>query len=239
MTVSEDRFLDGAVLVRQSLTGFRAGLDAVMLAAAVPAQAGEDVLELGSGAGVASLCLARRVGGLRVKAVEIDAALVALAQANAQDNVLSDRVSFVAADVFALPGCYRRPFDNVFCNPPFHDETGDAPPDPARARALHDGGKLHAWLVAGMKRTVSGGTFTTILRADRLAEALAALPDRGVVVFPLWPKAGVAAKRVILQARQSSRAPLQMLAGLVLHEADGRYTAEADAVLRGGGGLSL
>ena len=33
--MSEDRFLDGAVFARQSLTGFRAGLDAVMLAAAV------------------------------------------------------------------------------------------------------------------------------------------------------------------------------------------------------------
>jgi len=74
-----------------------------------------------------------------------------------------------------------------------------------------------------------------VLRADRLGEALAALPERGVAVFPLWPKAGVSAKRVILQARQGSRAPLQMLAGLVLHEPDGAYTAEADAVLRGRG----
>lgn len=238
MEASEDRFLGGALLVRQKRSGFRSGLDAVMLAAAVPASAGEDVLELGSGAGTASLCLARRVGA-RLKGMEIDPELVELALDNARENGLSERVSFVAADVFALPACFRRPFDHVFCNPPFHDAAGEVPPDAARARALHDLGTLHAWLAAGMKRTVSGGTFTTILRADRLGEALAALPNRGVTVFPLWPKAGVAAKRVILQACQGSRAPVQMLSGLVLHEADGTYTAAADAVLRDGGALAL
>jgi len=232
---SEDRFLGGTVLVRQPLTGFRGGLDAVMLAAAVPAQSGEESLEMGAGAGTASLCLAKRVAGARVRGLEIDPALVELAQANAAANDLAERLHFAAADIFALPACYRRPFDHVLCNPPFHDEAGEAPPDPARARALQDKGRLREWLTAGMKRTVSGGTFTMILRADRLGEALAALPERGVAVFPLWPKAGVSAKRVILQARQGSRAPLQMLAGLVLHEPDGVYTADADAVLRGRG----
>lgn len=236
---SEDRFLGGTVIVRQSEQGFRAGLDAVMLAAAVPVRAGQDVLELGAGAGTASLCLARRVGGVRIKGIEIDPALVDLATENAKANDMADRVAFVAADVFALPQPVRRPFDHVLCNPPFHGDEGEAPPDPCRARALQDKGKLSAWLTAGLKRTVSGGTFTTILRADRLGEALAALPDRGVAIFPLWPRAGVAAKRVLLQVLQGSRKPVEVLHGLVLHEADGRYTPEADAVLRGGASLAL
>jgi len=108
-----------------------------------------------------------------------------------------------------------------------------------QALALQDGGRLADWLALGLKRTASGGTFTAILRADRLAEALAALPERGVAVFPLWPRAGQPAKRVILQVRQGARTPLQVLAGLVLHAADGTYTAEADAVLRQGAGLEL
>ena len=208
-----------------------------MLAAAVPAAAGSDLLELGAGAGTASLCLAARVPQLRLKGIEIDPELADLATANAKANGMADRVGFVAADIFALPACYRRPFDHVFCNPPFHGSEGEAAPDPARARALQDGGKLAAWLAAGLKRTVSGGTFTAILRADRLGEALVALPERGITVFPLWPRAGVAAKRVILQVRHGSRAPLQLLAGLVLHREDGSYTPEADAVLRDGAGI--
>ena len=232
--VTEDRFLDGSVIVRQPAHGFRAGLDAVMLAAAVPARAGGDALELGAGAGTASLCLARRVEGVRINGIEIDVGLVLLANANAKANGMEATVNFAAGDALALPAQLRRPFDHVFCNPPFHGDEGEAPPDEAKARALQDGGKLSAWIAAGLKRTVSGGSLTMILRADRLGEALGTLPDRGVTIYPLWPRAGEAAKRVILQVRQGARTPLRMLPGLVLHGADGKYTREADAVLRNG-----
>jgi len=237
--VTEDRFLGGSVIVRQMERGFRAGLDAVMLAAAVPARAGEEVLELGAGAGTASLCLARRVEGVRIAGIEIDAGLAALANANAEANRMIARVAFVAADALALPAELRRPFDHVFCNPPFHGDDGEAPPDEARARALQDGGKLSAWIGAGLKRTTSRGTFTLILRADRLGEAMASLPDRGLTLFPLWPRTGEPAKRAILQVRHGARAPLRVLPGLALHEADGRYTPQADAVLRAGEAIVL
>jgi tRNA1(Val) A37 N6-methylase TrmN6 len=232
---SEDRFLGGRVVARQPENGFRAGLDAVMLAAAVPARPGETALELGAGAGTASLCLAWRAKDLTVAGLEIDESLVALANQNAAASGMERRVLFIAGDAFDPPQALRRSFDHVFCNPPFHE--GEVSPDPARARALQDDGRLAGWLAAGLKRTVSGGSFTAILRADRLGEALAALPERGVSIYPLWPHAEEPAKRVIVQVRQGSRAPLRLLPGLVLHEADGSYTPQADAVLRDGASL--
>ncbi len=208
-----------------------------MLAAAVPAVAGEHGLELGAGAGTASLCLAARIAGLDVTGVEIDPMLADLANANAAANAMA-KVRFVAADIFDLPPALRGQFGQVFCNPPFHGE-GTAPPDAGRAGALRDEGRLRDWLKLGLQRTASGGYFTAILRADRLDEALSALPAGGVRVFPLWPRAGATAKRVILQVRVGSRAPLALLPGLVLHQADGAWTPEADAVLRCGMALAL
>lgn len=231
-----DTFLDGRVRVTQPETGFRAGLDAVMLAAAVPAASGQRALELGSGAGTASLCLAARVSGLAVTGVEIDDSLVTLAQTNAAANGAD--VRFVTADIFALPAELKRDFDHVFCNPPFHGE-GQASPDAARAIALMDGGKLSDWLKLGLQRTVSGGFFTTILRTDRLNEALAALPERGLCVLPLWPRTGESPKRVIVQARKGSGAPFALLPGLVLHQENGAWTNESEAVLRRGEPLAL
>lgn len=231
-----DTFLDGRVLVAQPESGFRAGLDAVMLAASVPARSGQTALELGSGVGTVSLCLAARVPGIVITGVEQDAGLVRLAQENAAAN--SAEARFVAGDVFALPTELKRDFDQVFCNPPFHGE-GQASPDAARAIALMDGGSLRDWLRLGLQRTVSGGVFTAILRADRLNEALAALPERGVLAFPLWPHAGEAPKRVIAQARKGSLAPFALLPGLVLHTADGDWTPAADAILRRGEALAL
>ncbi|HUJ48233.1 MAG TPA: methyltransferase, partial [Rhizomicrobium sp.] len=125
MAVNADEFLGGRILVRQPERGFRSGLDAVMLAAAVPAQAGHRVLELGSGAGVASLCLASRVSACDVTGAEIDPVLVQLGNENSAGNRLADRVRFVAADIADLPGGLRREFDHVFCNPPFHGDDGE------------------------------------------------------------------------------------------------------------------
>lgn len=234
-----DRFLDGRVVAQQPLQGFRSGLDAVMLAAAVPAGGGEIGLELGSGAGVASLCVAARVPNCFVTGVELVQSLVDIANRNAEMNNVAPRVRFEQADVLALPARLRRDFDHVFCNPPFHGDDGKPPPEAERALALKDFGELGAWLTAGLKRVRSGGTFTAILRADRLGEALSALPDRGVTIFPLWPRADEPAKRILVQARKDSRAPPILQRGLVLHETDGRYTEAADAILRQARSLAL
>jgi tRNA1(Val) A37 N6-methylase TrmN6 len=237
--ITEDRFLAGRVLVRQRRDGFRSGLDAVMLAAALPAGPGDVVLELGSGAGAASLCLAARVPDVQVVGAEIESELVTLSNQSAAANGLGGRVVFVTVDVLDLPADMKRDYGHVFCNPPFHLGSGERSPDALRAGALHDDGALGDWLGIGAKRTVSGGTFTAILRADRLGEALAVLPPTGVSVFPLHPRAGEPAKRVIVQLRKGSLAPLAMRHGMVLHEADGSYTAEAEAVLRGDAALPL
>jgi tRNA1Val (adenine37-N6)-methyltransferase len=236
---TEDRFLDGRVRMRQFMRGFRSGLDAVMLAAAVPARAGNTVLELGSGAGVASLCLATRMPECAITGIEIDGELVSLANGNAAANGMADRAHFLESDVLNLPPDLRTAFDHVLCNPPFHGAEGEISPDESRARALQDSGGLSRWLDTGLKRTASNGTFTIVLRADRLGEALDALPGHGVAVLPLWPKRDVPAKRVLIQLRRGKRAPFTLLPGLVLHEQDGHYTPEADAVLRGAAALNF
>jgi tRNA1Val (adenine37-N6)-methyltransferase len=237
--VTNDSFLDGRVQVRQLVRGFRSGLDAVMLAAAVPAKRGDRILELGAGAGVASLCLAARMQDCDVIGVELSAELTALANENAAINAMAARVRFVAADALSLPRPLRIAFDRVICNPPFHDRDGHGSPDGLRAKALQDTGSLSRWIATGVKRTAPGGTFTMILRADRLREALDHLPAMGIAVFPLWPKAGEPAKRVLIQFSPGRRTPFTLLAGLVLHQDDGRYTPQAEAILRGRAALEI
>ena len=231
-----DTFLNGQVIVRQPAHGFRAGLDAVMLAASVP-DAGE-ALELGAGSGTASLCLAARLPHIIVTGIEIERNLVKLANDNAAVNRMGGRVRFAEADVFALPPEWKREYECVLINPPFHG-AGQAPADATRARAMMDHGRLADWLMAGLKRTVPGGHLTTILKADRLGEAVAVLPQAGLRVFPLWPKRGEPAVRALLQIRKASRAPFRLLPGLILHEDDGTYTEQADRILRGHGALAL
>ncbi len=238
-SLTEDHFLDGRIVVRQPKQGFRSGLDAVMLAAAVPAADGDEVLELGCGVGVASLCLGLRCSSCRVTGIDILPILSDLAMANARANGMDSRLDFVCGDALSPPPALRRSFDHVFTNPPFHDGAGEKSTRDDRALALADQGRIGEWLACGLKRLRPQGTFTAILRADRLGEALEFLPGQGVTLLPLWPRHDQAAKRMIIQVRKGSHTPLALLPGLVLHECDGRYTPAADAVLRGGASLAL
>ena len=99
--VTEDPVLGGKLRLKQPTRGHRFGHDAILLAAACPARAGERVVDLGAGVGAAGLALAQRVHGTKVVLVEINAALAALAAENAQLNGLAARVTSVLLDVAA------------------------------------------------------------------------------------------------------------------------------------------
>jgi tRNA1Val (adenine37-N6)-methyltransferase len=236
---TEDTLLGGRVRLRQPREGaLRAGLDAVLLAAAVPAKAGQRVLEAGCGSGAAMLCLAARVPGLRLLAVERDPALARLAAENAALNgVAAEVITGDVADPYLLRGggWAEGSWDHAFANPPYWP-GGTAPPAPGRAAATHEQGAVlehwTAFLTAGLRH---GGSLTLVLPAARFDAGAAALGAAGcgsLRLLPLWPKAGLAAKRVLLVARKGGRGPAELLPGLVLHEADGSYTTAAQAVLR-------
>lgn len=240
---TEDRFLGGQLTLRQPKQGFRAGLDSVMLAAAVPAVPGDTALELGSGAGVAALCLARRVAGVHVTGIEIQGELVALATVNAEANAL-DGATFVQGRAEQPPPELPRDhFDHVMINPPFFvDGRDDASPDAFRRIAsIADDELLTRWAKTARTHLHAKGLLTAIVPADRLAALLSALATGfgNVTIFPLWPRAGEPAKRIIVSARKGSRAALSLKPGLVLHGAGGDYSEGAEAILRRGGALNL
>lgn len=241
---SEDRLLGGAVRLRQPHAGYRAAIDPIFLAASVPARRGERVLELGVGSGAAALCLAHRVPGCRVVGLERQRTVAALARRNVTLNGMDDRVDIVMGDLLDPPTCVKAVrFDHVMANPPY---LPPARADGRRASArrasnVEGNAGLSAWIDCALRRVNPRGTVTVIHRADRLEEILTALEGRagGIVVMPLWPKSGMAAKRVIVRARKGVATPLVLAAGLVLHEADGAFTAAAEKILRGGAALNI
>jgi tRNA1(Val) A37 N6-methylase TrmN6 len=246
---STDDFLGGRIGVIQPRRGHRAGSDAVFLAASVPARAGERVLDVGAGVGVAALCLLARVPGVELTAVEIDARLCALAAKNAARNGFAERFKIINADVTSpgkalrAAGLESESYDRVIANPPFHAEGAVRPaPDGARAAAHVMGGEgLAAWVRFFAAMAAPNAILALIHRPDCLGELVRLLDARfgDIAVFPLFPRAREPATRIIVRAKKGSRAGLTLLPGLVLHEEDGRYTEEAEAVLRGGEALDF
>ncbi len=243
--VTEDTLLDGRVRLRQPAEGYRAAIDPVLLAAAVPARGTQMVLDVGCGVGAAALCLAARLPDLRVVGIELQAELCQLARENAEANGMADRVDMLVGSL-ASPPPHLAPasFNHVMTNPPYLTAAqADAPPNGSKALAnVESDVGLADWLGFCLKMLRPKGTLALIHRADRLDQILAALHAAkagDITVIPLWPKQGRTAKRVIVTARKSVASPLTLHPGLVLHQEDGRYTAEAEAVMRGGGPLAL
>jgi tRNA1(Val) A37 N6-methylase TrmN6 len=238
---TDDRMLGGRIVVRQPAKGYRAGLDAALLAAACDAGAGERVIEAGCGAGAALLAAALRCPAARFLGVERDDATAALARHNIGANRLATRVAVIAADVGAGASPADAPFDAALCNPPFFDDPNALrAPHPARRGAYIADAGLAAWSGYLLRAVRDGGTITLIHRADRLADILALVGGKAgsFQIRPVQPFADAPAGRVIVRAVRGGRAPLRLLPALVLHTRGGAtHTDEAEAILRGEAGL--
>ncbi len=230
--------LNGRVRLRQAAGGYRAGLDAALLAAACDAPDGARVMEAGCGAGGALLAAAVRRSGARFTGVERDPAAAALATQNAALNDLSDRVTILSGDVQAgFRDLGLEPFDAVMANPPFFDDPKAlrAPAADKSGAWMADGG-LEAWTAFLLKAVRENGTITIVHRADRLADILALLGAKAgsFRIRPIQPFADQPAKRVLVRAIKTGKAPLVLLPALVMHDrTGGKHTDEAEAILRG------
>jgi tRNA1(Val) A37 N6-methylase TrmN6 len=238
-----DTFLDGRVTLMQPRKGHRAGLDAALLQAVVPADASGLLVDLGAGVGTVAFSAAARAQALRAVAVERDPDLVELARTALQlpENAgIAGRIELLTADATAASELQQKlnaPADWVLMNPPF-DTPGRVRQSPdAGRRGAHvgDAGLLPAWCRTAATLLKTGGTLGLIHRADALPQVLAAVTGAfgGIRILPAHPSAHAPATRIVVTAKRASRAPLSLLPGLVLHRLGGAWTGEADAILRG------
>jgi tRNA1(Val) A37 N6-methylase TrmN6 len=241
-SLTDDGFLGGRLNILQPEKGYRAGIDAVFLAATIPCRAGDTLFEAGVGTGVAALRVAARVADVHVTGVEVASRYAMMAEQNAKRNGLADRLRVIHGDV---KDALRRDlvdwpahgsFSHAFANPPYLD-ANKASPSPNSLRAVANTCEpedLELWVKVLATMVTLRGTATVIHRAETLGRLLTAMEDRfgDIRVAPLFAREGTAASRVIVQGVKGTKGPLQLLPGLVLHGAGSHFTPEAEAILR-------
>ncbi len=245
--LTTDGFLDGRLRILQPAAGYRAAMDPVLLAAAVPARAGQEILELGCGVGVASLCLGARVSGLDLTGLELQLGYADLARRNAEAN--GQAMTVFEGDLGMQPRDLRAlSFDHVIANPPyFMARDGTPAADAGREQAQREATPLAVWMDAALRRLRPGGYLSVIQAAERVPDLIRALDDRAgdISLLPVAPRSGRPAGRVILRARKGARGAFRLLPALVLHDGaahlrDGDdLTPAARAILRDGSALEL
>ena len=218
-------------------------IDPVLLAASIASEPGQWILDAGCGSGAAALCLAARAPECTIVGVERDLELAALARRNVEANGFAGRIDIAPQDFAIYAQAHRDRFDQIMINPPFNAALAHtASPDAMKAGAHGETAlDLDGWIAAATTVLKPGGRLTLIHRADRLADILAAIHRRfgAAVIFPLWPRAGAAAKRVIVSALKGRKTPPLLSPGLVLHDDGGVFTAAAQSILREGAPLGL
>ena len=237
MDLEENYLLDKKVKIYQPNKGYHASSDAVWLSAAVEKiKNGDNILDVGSGTGAVSLCLAERFKdkSISITGLEIQTLLADASNHSAQENGFNF-VSFINTDIFKskLPPCS---FSHVISNPPY--SLNDMPsPNQSKAFAHNfQAYNLHNWIDFCIKMIKPQGFFYMINRAEALETILFLIHKRlgGIEVFPLYSKPEQPAKRIIIRAKKDSKSPLIVHPGITVHNSEGFYTSKAEHILRKG-----
>ncbi len=234
MELTHGHLLAGRLRYAQPRDGYRTGIEPVLLAAACPARPGQRILEAFCGAAAGLLCLAARIPDIQAVGVELDPAMADLARQNLADNAIA-QIEIVTADIADVA---LAPVDHAFANPPWHDPASTASPLQRRRLAKQAGpGDLERWIAALDRALRPGGTLTLILPAAQIPRARAALgPIGALTIHTLAPKQDRPPKLAILQTRKGLATP-DTEQRSILHQPDGAFTPEIDAVLRHGAAL--
>ncbi len=244
---SVDAFYRGKfVVVQPQKEGHRSGVDAMILAAAVPADFDGEIADFGAGAGAAGMAVSARCAKARVTLVENDPVMADFARrtiAHESNAAFSSRLSLIESDL-SLSGKARvnsglcdRSFDHVVMNPPFNSPRDRATPDARKASAhVMAEGMFQAWLRTAAAVLRPGGNVAIIARPASLNEILTVLEGRfgGVRILPVLPRPCEPAIRILVTGAKGSRAGLSLKPPLVLHgEAGNGFSARAEAVING------
>ena len=240
---TNDYLLDKRVKIFQPINGYRASTDAVLVSSLVnKVKTTDKILDVGSGTGAISLCLASRFQAIRpqITGIELQEELCLLSNQSAQANNFSNYLSYLNADIrqtiTPIPPCS---FQHVISNPPYSEHDM---PSPNQSKALahnHQGITLNDWLRFCLKMTAPKGHIYLINRAEAITEILSTLNGKAgnIKIIPLYSKPQQSAKRIMITAIKDSKAPAEILPGITIHTQEGAHTFQAHQILREGKGF--
>lgn len=237
---THDYLLNKRIKIFQPINGYRASTDAIILSSLIAqTKKNETILDVGSGTGAISLCLAERFKetGVKITGLELQPDLAELSNLSADANGFSSFLTYINADIRGkIKEVEPCSFNHVITNPPY---TEHDMPSPNQGKSLahnHHDFSLEAWIKFCIKMLKPQGWFYMINRSEAIDEILSVIRRKlgNIKVIPLYSKASQDAKRVIIAARKDSKAPTIISKGMVVHQDDGEYTTAAHKILREG-----
>ncbi len=231
---TKDFLLNKKVQILQPINGYRASSDAVILSAMLESFDKEQkILDMGSGTGAISLCLAKRLKNAKVLGLEIQDELINLSNESAKINGFQNRVEFVKHNIKEKRIEMHDKFDICVTNPPYSEVDMRSPKDYKATAHNFDGLTLKDWINFGIRALKPRGKLYMINRAEALSEIISIIYGKmgAIKVVPIYSKAGEDAKRIVIIAQKDSKKALVIDKGIVVHNNDGSYSLDANKIL--------
>ncbi|AZO09262.1 MULTISPECIES: methyltransferase [unclassified Mesorhizobium] len=241
-----DAFHRGRFWLVQPRQGHRAGMDAMMLAAAVPSGFSGRLADFGAGAGAAALAVLSRCPQARAVLVERSAKMASFAAATLAhpgNAHLGDRASVLTADVTlagrarAQAGLADNSFDFAIMNPPFNGAEDRATPDTMRKEAhVMEDGLFERWIRSAAAVVKPRGGLAVIARPEQLVAILDAMEGRfgDAEMLCVHPRPEGAAIRIVIRAVLGARGKLSIQPPLILHGMSGNEPTERTEMINNG-----
>lgn len=225
-----DLQLCGLRIIQNS--GFRFGMDAVLLADFARVEERDRTADFGTGTGILPLLLAGRGRGAHFDAIEVQEEMADMAKRSVSLNGLTERIHVhhcrvEEADNVIAPGS----LDSIVCNPPYGvPGTTLLNPEKALSTARHQSENgLTEWYRMAYRLLRGKGRFHMVYPAPRMLGAMTELskarlePKRFRLIYPYADKP---ANLVLIEAMKDAKPMLHPEPPLIVYEKDGSMTAE-------------
>lgn len=239
MDYTEDYLLDKRIKIFQPKDGYRAAIDAVFLSAIIDEAKVKDshkILDVGSGTGAVSLCLAYRLKNknIDITGLEIQSQLVDLSNKSSEANEFGAFLHYEVCDIRKKTNVGVGNYDFVVTNPPFSDHDMPSPNESKKFAHNHQNFDLTAWVSFSLKMLKPKGYIALIHRTEALNEIVSAMYNKAgnIQILPLYSKEGQRAKRIIVLAQKGSHGVTSILPPLYTHNESGEYSEQAERILR-------
>lgn len=232
--LTTDTFFNGRIQVKQSRSGYRFSIDAVLLAWHARPRPADTVLDLGTGCGIIPMILAYRYPGIKVFGIEVQTELAQIAALNVSENHMEDHIVIHQMDMKTLKqSTTAGPVDLVISNPPYRkSRSGRTNPDHQRAVARHEI-KVTLYDVAETARRMlkTSGRLIMVYPAERLVDLLVQM--RSVGIEPksmrlIHSERNAEAKLILIEGKKGGRAGLKTGPPLIIYRKNGAYSDEVE-----------
>ncbi|MBR5154149.1 MAG: methyltransferase domain-containing protein [Alphaproteobacteria bacterium] len=240
---TNDYLLNKKIRIFQPVDGYRASTDAVFLSSLLDekdVKKGDKILDIGSGTGAISLCLASRLqnNNVEILGIDIQKDLVELSNFSSQENGFGEFLKYENIDVREKQPQLGGEFDFVITNPPYSDHDMPSPNQGKKIAHNHQDFDLTRWILFALKTLKPKGYILLINRAEAIDEILNALQGKAgnIRILPMYSKENQDAKRVAVIAQKGGRGITKILPPFYTHQENGEYTSKAESILRQGVG---